>query len=124
MHSSSPFVLYSLPILSSLTRSFELYLAKSTSYEAPRYAVRKTKRITAIRMYDLCVIWTLVIEISKSTLVSHGAAAVICRSKGFSLIKFMRHLCCLWHQCKVCLQNDQFKAMEREIFSYAHSCIS
>jgi hypothetical protein len=40
MHSSSlSFVLYVLPIASSLPWSFWLYLAKSTSYEAPHYAV-------------------------------------------------------------------------------------
>jgi hypothetical protein len=33
----SPIVLHALPISSSLTRSFKLYLAKSTSYEAPHY---------------------------------------------------------------------------------------
>jgi hypothetical protein len=46
MHSSSspppppplPFVLYALPISSSLTSSL-LYLAKITSYEVPHYAV-------------------------------------------------------------------------------------
>jgi hypothetical protein len=35
----SPRVLPALPISSSLTWSFQLYLAKSTSYEAPHYAV-------------------------------------------------------------------------------------
>jgi hypothetical protein len=35
----SPFVLHALPISSSLTWSFYLYLEKSTSYEAPHYAV-------------------------------------------------------------------------------------
>jgi hypothetical protein len=40
MHSSSPpVVLHSLPISSSLTWSFYLYLEKSKSYEAPHYAV-------------------------------------------------------------------------------------
>jgi hypothetical protein len=34
----SPCVLNALPDLSSLTSSFYLYLAKSTSYEAPQYA--------------------------------------------------------------------------------------
>jgi hypothetical protein len=37
--SSQPCALYALPILSSLTSSFYLYLAKSTSYEAPQYEV-------------------------------------------------------------------------------------
>jgi hypothetical protein len=35
----APFVLHALPISSSLTWSFLLYLEKSTSYEAPHYAV-------------------------------------------------------------------------------------
>jgi hypothetical protein len=35
----APLVLYAPPILSSLTWSFYLYLAKSTSYEAPHYEV-------------------------------------------------------------------------------------
>jgi hypothetical protein len=35
----SPFVLNVLPITSSLTLSFWLYLEESTSYEAPHYAV-------------------------------------------------------------------------------------
>jgi hypothetical protein len=40
MHpSSTPFMLHALQSSSSLTWSFWLYLAKSTSYEAPRYAV-------------------------------------------------------------------------------------
>jgi hypothetical protein len=39
VHSSSPpFVLNALRISSSLTSSFWLHLAKSTSYEAPQYA--------------------------------------------------------------------------------------
>jgi hypothetical protein len=32
-------VLHTLPISFSLTWSFQLYMAKSTSYEAPQYAV-------------------------------------------------------------------------------------
>jgi hypothetical protein len=40
MHSPSPpFALHALPISSSLTWSFSLYLTESTSYEAPHYAV-------------------------------------------------------------------------------------
>jgi hypothetical protein len=40
MHSSfPPFVLYALLISFTLTRSFQLYLAKSTSYEALHYAI-------------------------------------------------------------------------------------
>jgi hypothetical protein len=40
IHSSSPpFVLHAPPISSFLTSSFWLYLQKSASYEAPRYAV-------------------------------------------------------------------------------------
>jgi hypothetical protein len=40
MHSfSNPYTLHSLPILFSLTWSLQLYLANSTSYEAPHYAV-------------------------------------------------------------------------------------
>jgi hypothetical protein len=40
MHSSSPpFVLHALPISSFFTWSSWLYLEKSTSYEAPHYAV-------------------------------------------------------------------------------------
>jgi hypothetical protein len=40
MHSSSPpFMLHVLPISFSLTWSFQLYLSKSTSYEAAHYAV-------------------------------------------------------------------------------------
>jgi hypothetical protein len=40
MHSfSPPCVLHALPISCSLTWSLKLYLAKSTSYEAPHYAV-------------------------------------------------------------------------------------
>jgi hypothetical protein len=35
----APFVLYVLPIIYSLSRSFRLYLAKSASFEAPHYAV-------------------------------------------------------------------------------------
>jgi hypothetical protein len=35
----SPFVLHALPISSSLTWSFLLYLSKSTNYEAPRHAI-------------------------------------------------------------------------------------
>jgi hypothetical protein len=69
---------------------------------------------------DLSVTWIVVIEILKSVHASGGVAAVICRS----LIKFMRYSCCLWYQCKICLQSDRFKAMERKNFSYAHSCIS
>jgi hypothetical protein len=38
MHSST-FVLHALPISSSLAKSFYLCLARSTSYEAPHYAV-------------------------------------------------------------------------------------
>jgi hypothetical protein len=37
--SSPPCVLHALPISSSLTLSFELYLANRTSYEAPHYVV-------------------------------------------------------------------------------------
>jgi hypothetical protein len=37
--SSAQFVLHALPISSSWTWSFQLYLAKTTSYEAPHYAV-------------------------------------------------------------------------------------
>jgi hypothetical protein len=36
---SPPFVLHALPISPPFTSSFQLYLAKSTSYEAPHYAV-------------------------------------------------------------------------------------
>jgi hypothetical protein len=36
---SPPFMLHALPISSSLTWSFWLYLAKSTNYEVPHYAV-------------------------------------------------------------------------------------
>jgi hypothetical protein len=39
MHTLLPFVLHTLHISSFLTRSFWLYLAKSMSSEAPRYAV-------------------------------------------------------------------------------------
>jgi hypothetical protein len=35
----APFVIHALPISSSLTSSFSLYLENSTSYEAPHYAV-------------------------------------------------------------------------------------
>jgi hypothetical protein len=40
MHfSSPPFVLHTLPIPSSLSWSFQLRLERSTSYDAPHYAV-------------------------------------------------------------------------------------
>jgi hypothetical protein len=42
LSSSSPFVLHAPPISSSFTLSFQLYLAKSTNYEAPHYAVSST----------------------------------------------------------------------------------
>jgi hypothetical protein len=46
MHAVSPlFVLHALPISSSLTRLFYLYLEKSTSYETPHYAVFQTYEI-------------------------------------------------------------------------------
>jgi hypothetical protein len=38
-YSSSPFLLYALPISSSFMSSFPLHLVKSTSYEVPLYAV-------------------------------------------------------------------------------------
>jgi hypothetical protein len=42
MLSSSPFVLHALPISSSLTWLFKVYLAKSTNCEAPFYAIFST----------------------------------------------------------------------------------
>jgi hypothetical protein len=54
VHSSSPpFVLHALPISSSLTLSFQLYLAKSISYKVSHYAVFFQPSTTSVFSSDI-----------------------------------------------------------------------